>query len=176
MLASLIKESLRYFPGMKRHLVATVAACLASASMGAWALGFDRVRAIAVLGQPFEATVPLRVEPEDGLLAHCVSAEVYYAETRQLADVVTAQLEMGSGPQALVRVRSATPIDEPMVTVYLTIGCNVRMTRKWIAFADPPSSQIETRQQNAAPAAAPMSVPVESVLPAASFPNSTSGS
>ena len=47
-----------------------------AAASGAQAVGFGRVTPTAVLGQPLNVTVPLRLEAGERLFAECVAAEV----------------------------------------------------------------------------------------------------
>lgn len=147
------------------RIIATAAAVsLACAAAGTFALGFGRAHVGSVMGQPFEGTVLVRVEAGDELPPSCVSADVFYGENRLPASAVTAHFEPGDGAERQVRVRGSVLIDEPVVSVYLTIGCNARMTRKWVSFADPPSDRAQ-----AAVAAAPplgVSAPVDAAVAA----------
>lgn len=139
---------------MNRIFATAAAVSLACAAAGTFALGFGRAHVGSVMGQPFEATVLVRIEAGDESPPSCVSADVFYGENRLPESAVTAQFEAGDGAERQVRVRGSVPIDEPVVSVYLTVGCNARMTRKWVSFADPPSARAQ-----AAVAAAPLPLP-----------------
>lgn len=144
---------------MNRILATAAAVSLACAAAGTFALGFGRAHVGSVMGQPFNATVLVRVEAGDETPPSCVSADVFYGENRLPESAVTAEFEPGDGPDRRVRVRGSVPIDEPVVSVYLTVGCTARMTRKWVSFADPPSSHAEAALAAAsAPPASPPSV------------------
>lgn len=126
---------------MNRILATAAAVSLACAAAGTLALGFGRAHVGSVMGQPFEGTVSVRIEAGDESPPQCVSADVFYGENRLPEGAVTAGFEAGGGAERQVRVRASVPIDEPVVSVYLTVGCNARMTRKWVSFADPPADR-----------------------------------
>jgi pilus assembly protein FimV len=121
--------------------------CLTAAASGALALGFGRARVVSVLGQPLEATVPVRVEPGEELSNECLSAEVFYGEVKQPDAAVSARLRTLPNGERAVAVRSTTAVDEPVVSIYVTAGCQSRMTRKWTAFADPPTATLADAPQ-----------------------------
>ena len=147
---------------MNRILATAAAVSLACAAAGTLALGFGRAHVGSVMGQPFEATVLVRIEAGDESPPRCVSADVFYGENRLPESAVTAEFDAGDGAERQVRVRGSVPIDEPVVSVYLTVGCNTRMTRKWVSFADPPAG----RSPMAAAAATPPPSAAAAVDPA----------
>ncbi|MDP1968719.1 MAG: tetratricopeptide repeat protein, partial [Burkholderiaceae bacterium] len=50
---------------------------------------------------------------------------------------VQINTQVGPGPQeALLRIRSAALIDEPVVTIYLRAGCAQKVTRRYVLLAD----------------------------------------
>lgn len=40
--------------------------------------------------------------------------------------------------EATVRIRSTVPVDEPVVNIYLKVGCGQAMTRKYVLLAQDP--------------------------------------
>ena len=52
---------------------------------------------------------------------------------------------------ASIRVTTALAIDEPVVTIDLTVGCGSQMSRRFVAFVDPPSLQLAERATGVAP-------------------------
>lgn len=115
---------------MNRIFATAAAVSLACAAAGTFALGFGRAHVGSVMGQPFDATVFVRIEAGDESPPTCVSADVFYGENRLPESAVTAGFEPGDGTERRVRVRGSVLIDEPVVSVYLTVGCNARVTRK----------------------------------------------
>jgi pilus assembly protein FimV len=161
------------------------------------AIGFGRVSNTTSLGQPlnFEATV--RLATDETLTPECVAAEVFSGDNKLVQPLVRVQLDSGAdGAERKVRVRTTTVIDEPVVTVLLTLGCDNKTTRKFVAFIDPPAlglaqagtvgeppaapAAVEPSPAAVAsgirpaadPAAAPAPVPVAAAQPAARAPSS----
>lgn len=149
---------------MNRIFATAAAVSLACAAAGTFALGFGRAHVGSAMGQPFDATVLVRIDAGDESPPSCVSADVFYGENRLPESAVTAKFEPGDGAERRVRVRGSVPIDEPVVSVYLTVGCNARITRKWVSFADPPSAHAEAAlaAASASPASAPAADPAVS--------------
>lgn len=118
----------------------TIGSMLWVAASTAQALGFGRVSNSTVLGQPlnFEATV--RLAPGEDVTPECVFADVYSGDNKLVAPLVRIQLDPGAdGSERRLRVRTTSVIDEPVVTVLVTLGCDGTMTRKFVAFVDPPA-------------------------------------
>ena len=125
---------------MRRALIPhTIGAVLWVAVSTAQAVGFGRVSNTTSLGQPlnFEATV--RLATDEVLGPECVSAEVFSGENKLVQPLVRVQLDPGDGIERKVRVRTTSVIDEPVVTVLLTLGCDNKISRKFVAFIDPPA-------------------------------------
>lgn len=112
-----------------------------------WALGLGKPSTRAVLGETLRLTVPVRLEPGEQVADDCVSAEVYFGDDKLAGTVVSAQVVPVSGSAAeaarggarTLLIRTTALINEPVVTVYLSAGCQARITRKFVALADPPS-------------------------------------
>jgi len=112
------------------------AAALAMASASAAGLGAGA--SSAVLGQPLDFAVQVRLEPGDTLTAECVSAEVTAGDRRLPPAAVRAVLDMTGPETARVRVQTQSAIDEPVIGIQLSVGCLARMTRRYVVLADPP--------------------------------------
>ena len=122
-------------------LTATLAigTALWSAAAPAAAVGFGRVTNTTQLGQPLNFAAAVRLEPEELLPRECVSAEVQSGDNRLQPQQVRVTLEGGAdSADRNVRVTTSTLIDEPVVTVSVTLGCNSKVTRRFVAFIDPP--------------------------------------
>ncbi len=125
---------------MKKHFTAHVIfAATVMATQQAWALGFGRVVPDAVLGQTLFFSVPVHVEAGERFGLDCMSAEVYYGESMLLPSQVRATVERGSSDTDwLVRITTNVPIEEPVVEIAVSAGCERRFVRRFTAFADPP--------------------------------------
>lgn len=116
----------------------------------AQALGLGRPSTRAVLGEPLRLSVPLRLEPGEQLADECVSADVYFGDDKLSRTAVSALVLPApasaplatSAPTRTLLVRTQTLVNEPVVTVYLSAGCQARITRKFVALADPPTPVV----------------------------------
>lgn len=128
---------------MSRRLAPAALVALVGLMADAQAFNFGKARVLAVLGQPLEVTIPVQLAAGEEITPECLSADVYYGESRQAAANVRTRLDAGFGPDRTVRVYSSKVVDEPVVSVYLVANChNVNSTRKWVAFADPPNVAV----------------------------------
>ena len=158
---------------MRRALIPLALGCaLWLVSASAQAFGFGRGSSPTVLGQPLNFTAAVRVEPDEALAPECVSAEVMLGENRLPTAALSVTVEPGQiAGERLVRVTSAAIVDEPVVTVTITLGCAQRVSRKFIAFIDPPSlSLAQSSIVESSPVETPRAAPAASA-PAAAPPS-----
>lgn len=139
--------------------------CLAGACGPALALGFGDTRAQLVLGQPLNLAVPVTLGEGESLAPDCVGAEVLSGESRLPPGTVRARVTQGrDASEAVLRVVSTVPIDEPIVTLTLSAGCPTRITRTLVLLADPP---LVMPTVQAAPATAAAPAPAPGAIPPA---------
>jgi pilus assembly protein FimV len=106
----------------------------------AHAVGFGRISNTTNLGQPLNFEAIVRLSADEVLNSECVSAEVFSGDNKLVQPLVRVQLDAGADPnERRVRVRTTTAIDEPVVTVVLTLGCDSKTSRRFVAFVDPPN-------------------------------------
>jgi len=121
------------------------------------ALGFGRIANSTVLGQPLDFTVPLRFDADEFVAAECVTVEVFSGDNKIAPSSVHLRLEPSGDPAApRLHVTTGALIDEPIVTLNVGVGCPVRLSRKFIAFIDPPLVMLA---QSAPPAERPVEAP-----------------
>jgi hypothetical protein len=144
---------------MKKHFTAHIIfAATALASQQVWALGFGRAVSDAVLGQTLTFTVPINVEPGERLGLDCVSTQVFFGEALLLPNAVRADLQRGAADNTwLLKITTITPVEEPIIEVAVSAGCERRFTRRFSVFADPPTLATSTPQS--APATAASELP-----------------
>ncbi|MBC7699338.1 hypothetical protein [Aquabacterium sp.] len=87
-------------------------------------------------------TVPIHVETANDIANECVAADVYFGDDKLAGAEVTAVLLPGSGSERVIKVTTRKFVNEPVVTVYLAAGCSAKVSRKFVAFADPPSAAL----------------------------------
>jgi pilus assembly protein FimV len=167
MLESFGNHSERHPPQRMRAVSTFIATgtALWIAAMPAHAIGFGRVSNATQLGQPLDFVAVVRLDADEQLGPECVSAEVQSGENRLAPGQIRVSLEgpVDSNTRS-VRVSTAALIDEPVVTVSVTLGCTAKITRRFVAFVDPPLINVA---QTAAVEAAPM----RAETPAASPPS-----
>lgn len=146
--------------GMPQRATALILACaFAALTSETEAIGFGRLGAAAVLGQPLNLPVPLRLDAGERLDPDCIGAEVSAGETQFPRSQVRVRIEPRPGLNEWVAiVTTVAPIEEPVVEIILNVGCDRRFSRRYVAFADPPSATV------------PLQVPAQAMAPAPSVP------
>ena len=127
---------------MPQRATALIFACATAAlAIEAQAIGFGRLSTSAVLGQPLSLPIPLRLDPGERVEPECVSAEIIIGDTPLNRDRVRVRLEpSGASGNWVARITTSVPIDEPVLDINLTVGCDKRFSRRFVAFADPPAT------------------------------------
>lgn len=105
------------------------------------AMGLGRASQRAVLGENLAMSVPVRLESGEDLSSECVAADVFFGDDKLTPQQVSVSLE-GSGTERTLRIASRSVINEPVVSVYAVVGCQSRISRKFVVFADPPTLAI----------------------------------
>lgn len=115
--------------------------CLTHVSGQAATIG--RAQGAVLIGRPLEVSVPVVLEGSVESVPDCAQAEVFYGDTKVPAGSVSTDLQMAaSGPT--VRVRAGSAINEPVVIVYLRVGCGNRFTRRLVLLAEPdPAVEVQ---------------------------------
>lgn len=131
----------------------------ASGCAGAWALGLGSPPPVLPLGLPLDVQVPVRLDEGEVLSSDCVRAEVRNGDSRLPAGILRVQVLSGPRGAAAVRLSSASIIDEPIVSVQVTAGCQFTVSREYVLFAEP--------MMAAAPAPALPLAGVEPLVPVA---------
>lgn len=84
--------------------------------------------------------IPLALDAAEAGGSLCLGAEVLQGDTPMLERRVTVSLESGNSPgNSNIRVRTTVPVDEPVVTVTVRAGCDMKSTRNYVLLADVPS-------------------------------------
>lgn len=135
--------TLRHPPRMRA--VSTFTATLAIgtalwlAASPSHAVGFGRISNSTQLGQPLNFSAGVRLDLDEVLPRECVSAEVQSGDNKLQPQQVRVTLE---GPvdsaERSIRVTTTALIDEPVVTVSVTVGCGAKVARRFVVFIDPP--------------------------------------
>ena len=143
-----------------------VGGLLLCAAHGSLALTLGRVRGVALIGRPLDVVIQATLDAGADSAAICVLADVFQGDTRVAENRVSAQLEISSGTDAAVRVRTAVVVDEPVVTVYLRVGCGQAVTRRYVMLAEPAGDASPIAPAVPAPAAPAFSAAAQPAGPA----------
>jgi len=129
---------------------------LYGASGASHGLGYGRPTSRAILGETLSVTVPISVDSANDIANECVAADVYFGENKLAGEDVTTVLLPGAGSERVIRVTTRKFIDEPVVTLYVAAGCQAKISRKFVAFADPPSVIAPSQSLNQADTPSPV--------------------
>ena len=136
-------------------------------------MSLGRHSGATLIGRPLDISVQAVLEPQDDPASACLDADVFYADNRLDKSRVRVTLEKSaSAPsQALIRIRSAVLVDEPVVTIYLRVGCQLKTERRYVTLAELVSEAAPDRNTlTPMPPAAPIR---PAVIPPANTATST---
>ncbi len=107
------------------------------------ALGFGTSSSPTTLGQPLNFAASLLLDVDEAISRDCVFADVVAGDAKVAPRNVRAVLEATRDPtQRIVRVTTSVAIDEPVVTIEISVGCGSRISRRFVTFIDPPSLKL----------------------------------
>ncbi|MBS0445028.1 MAG: hypothetical protein JSR59_03660 [Proteobacteria bacterium] len=122
-----------------RYVSFLAAAGLLLAAQAAWALGFGGSISATRIGQPLNFAATVKLADDETLARECVGADVYSGGNKLQPGQVLVTLENAGHPgERSVRVTTYALIDEPVVTVNVTVGCAMKLSRSFVALIDPP--------------------------------------
>lgn len=104
--------------------------------VAASALTIGRPEGPVWIGKPLDLRVPVQLEGGGGA---CPSVGVKLGDATLSDRDFGTTVEPGRSPDApWLRIRTTRPIDEPVVTVNVRVGCGATMVREFALLADPP--------------------------------------
>ncbi|MDQ6639249.1 MAG: hypothetical protein M3Z15_06235, partial [Pseudomonadota bacterium] len=128
-------------------LISFLGAALLLAAPAATAMGFGRTVTATTLGQPLDFSARVSLDVDETLARECVGADVLIGDNRVAAENVRVTLESAREAGELrVRVTTRIVVDEPVVTVDVRVGCRSQMTRRFVAFVDPPMLRLASAE------------------------------
>ena len=109
----------------------------------ATALGFGPSSTPTTLGQHLNFAASIVLDVDETMSRDCLTADVMAGDFKVAPRNVRAVLEATRDPtQRIVRVTTTIAIDEPVVTVDISVGCGSHISRRFVAFIDPPSLRL----------------------------------
>ncbi|GAB4398547.1 MAG: hypothetical protein OHK0048_10380 [Rhodoferax sp.] len=135
-----------------------VAALVTLASQAVPALTWGEVQGRVWIGRGLELVVPARLDAADELTDACFRVKLSHGDVLQPGVQVRFDAAVPG-----VRIRSDTPVDEPLVQLELQSLCGARATRRYVLLADlPPALPVVP--------SAPATSAVQAAQPAALAP------
>jgi hypothetical protein len=112
-------------------------ALLMGAAASSLALSLGRMRGATVVGRPLDTTLSVQLDASEGLSAVCAAADVFFGDSQVPAGKIRIATTAGaSASEALIRIRTTSVVDEPVVTLYVQEGCQQKNTRKYVLLAE----------------------------------------
>lgn len=99
------------------------------------AITMGRLRGASVLGQPLDLAIPLQLGNGEDVAGLCVAADAYFGDLQVDSSQVSTHLGLFNG-EAAIRLYVRRPVDEPVVTVYVKVGCQQQSTRKYVLLSE----------------------------------------
>lgn len=108
------------------------------------AVSLGRVRGAAIVGRPLDVTLAVQLDASEGLSAVCVAADVFFGDSQVSPGKVRTATSAGANAgEALVRIRTTSVVDEPVVTLYAREGCLQTSARKYVMLAETLADNVE---------------------------------
>ena len=109
---------------------------LAATSSSAVSLG--RHRGAALIGRPLDISVQAVFDAQEDPAGLCLDADVFYGDSKlgKSRVRVTTEKISSSAPESVIHIRSSVPVDEPVVTLYLRVGCQQKAEKRYVVLAD----------------------------------------
>ena len=163
----------RRFPQRPIVVPMALAAGLLSFAGSGHGLGFGPPKATAVIGSPLDFSLPLQVRAGEVFEPGCVQVEVQVGDRRLPPYAVRWQVGRGARADDLrVQVSTLAVLDEPVVTVLVSSGCQSRVNLRTTLLAQLPgpnaqiSAQILAQMPTQMPVRVPAQVPAQILAPA----------
>ena len=107
-------------------------------------MSLGRYRGTALVGRPLDISVQAVLDAQDDPAALCIEADAFYADNQLDKSLVRVSTEKAlSNPlDTVIRIRSSVPVDEPVVTLNVRVGCQQKTERRYVILADLASEPV----------------------------------
>lgn len=112
---------------------------LGAATCGAQAVSLGASHGTVVLGSTIDLAFEVRPDADTSLSASCISVSLVSGAT-PISDTRVHVTPMESGRTPLIRVQAFVPVDEPILTATVAVGCTGRVSRVYTFLADLPTA------------------------------------
>ena len=102
------------------------------------ATSLGRYSGAVLLGRPLAISVPAVIDVQEDPSRLCLQADIFYAEQKiDSARVsVVSDKKSKTTPETLIFIRANVLVNEPIITVYLRVGCMQKVERRYVVLAD----------------------------------------
>lgn len=98
----------------------------------------------AWVGRPLDVSIPALLEGSEGPSTLCLDADVAYGDTRLDKSRIRVSAEsVAATSGAIIHIRSATLVNEPIVTIAVRTGCQQTIERRFVILADIATRPVE---------------------------------
>ena len=146
-------------PGAVYKIFIALSLLLILPTTASMAMSLGRHSGAALIGRPLDMSVQAVLDSQDDASNLCLEADVFYADNKLDNSRVRVTLEKSvtAQQQSLIRIRSSVLIDEPVVTFYLRVGCQLKTERRYVSLAELVSEPLLNRSfSTPMPPAAPV--------------------
>lgn len=127
-------HSMKFAEKSLKYLLGALLMGLAASSL---AVSLGRMRGATIVGQPLDLTLSVQLDGSENLSSVCVAADVFFGDSQVSPDKVRTLISQGSSAsEALIRIRTTSVVDEPVVTLYAREGCLKKNSRKYVLLAE----------------------------------------
>jgi hypothetical protein len=120
------EKSLKYLLG----------ALLMGLAANSLAVSLGRMRGATLVGHPLDLTLSAQLDGSENPSSVCVAVDVFFGDSQVSPDKVRIATSPGAGGEVLVRIRTNSVVDEPVVTLYAREGCLQKNSRKYVLLAE----------------------------------------
>ena len=101
-------------------------------------MSLGQYRGAALVGRPLDISVQAVLDAPDDPAALCIEVDAFYADNKLDKSLVRINTEKAlSNPlDTIIRIRSSMPVDEPVVTLHVRVGCQQKTERRYVVLAD----------------------------------------
>jgi hypothetical protein len=124
--------------------ILSIAVALIATASQANAVSIGKATSVVTLGRPLVATVPVQLGAGEEIAESCLEVSVFYGDSRQESHSV--QVDKGAASTVAgvqFRIEANSPVNEPVVTLYVGITCGQKTSRRFVFLSDvAPESQV----------------------------------
>lgn len=142
-----------------------IATALLAISLAGNALTLGKAKGSVIVGRPLDLVVSIQAADDEAAMASCFNAEVFYGDFRQEAQRVSV-METPTSQESTtrqIRITASSPVNEPVVTVWVSANCGQKTKRRFVFFADVESilDAVDPASPSSRPKTTPHGIPVQ---------------